>query len=120
MTFVKPFESHMFPGLNGHFLKHRFDALANDHNDPGRRLFVTEFDIDNNFDVDLKAEDLDDFMRLAFSHPSVRVSTRFSILTIRAVVRTGTSSGVSNLDKVSKQKRRQEVINIFYSEICYV
>merc|ERR1711935_719149 len=64
-------QSHMHPGLNGHFLKHRFDALANDHNDPGRRLFVTEFDIDNDFDVAFKAEDLDDFMRLAFSHPAV-------------------------------------------------
>ena len=39
--------------------------------DSNRRLWVTEFDIDNDFDVDLKAEDLDDFMRQAFSHPSV-------------------------------------------------
>lgn len=64
-------QSHMHPGLNGHFLKNRFDALAYDHNDAGRRLFVTEFDIDNDFDVAFKAEDLDDFMRIAFSHPAV-------------------------------------------------
>ena len=64
-------QSHIHPGLNGHFLKHRFDTLAYDHNDPGRRLFVTEFDIDNDFDFDFKANDLDDLMRSAFSHPAV-------------------------------------------------
>ena len=64
-------QSHIHPGLNGHFLKQRFDTLANDNNDTDRRLWITEFDIDNDFDVDFKADDLDDFMRSAFSHPAV-------------------------------------------------
>ena len=51
-------QSHMFPGLNGHFLKNRFDTMA----DSGNRLWVTEFDIQT-LDMEFKAEDLEDFMR---------------------------------------------------------
>ena len=56
----------MFAGLNGHFLKNRFDTMA----DPGRRVWVTEMDIQpyglekyGTIDMDFKAEDLEDFMR---------------------------------------------------------
>ena len=59
-------QSHMHPGLNGHYLKNRFDTMA----EYGARLWVTELDFDST-NFPFKAEDMEDFMRMAFSHSAV-------------------------------------------------
>ena len=56
----------MFTGINGDTLYRRIQELEAF----GKELMVTEFDIQD-FDAVRKAEDLEDFMRIAFSHPEI-------------------------------------------------
>ena len=56
----------MFTGINGDLLYGRIEELAV----AGKELMVTEFDIQDSNHV-RKAEDLEDFMRVAFSHPEI-------------------------------------------------
>ena len=56
----------MHPGVNGELLSHRIADLSAF---PGE-LLVTEFDVDDG-NVDDKAEDVEDFMRVAFSQPKI-------------------------------------------------
>ena len=56
----------MFTGINGDTLYRRIQELAS----VGKELMVTEFDIED-FNAVRKAEDLEDFMRIAFSHPQI-------------------------------------------------
>lgn len=59
-------QSHMHSGINGDTLYHRLIDLA----DFDGELLVTEFDIDEPNALD-KAEDVEDFMRIVYSHPDI-------------------------------------------------
>lgn len=59
-------QSHMFPGINGETLYRRIQELEVFE----KELLVTEYDIEG-LDFDAKAEDMEDFMRIAFSHPKI-------------------------------------------------
>ena len=56
----------MFTGINGESLFDRIEELAKS----GKELLVTEFDVQD-LDQQRKAEDVEDFMRVAFSHPEI-------------------------------------------------
>ena len=60
------FSGHMHKGINGAALNRRFVDLSKFAGE----LIVTEFDVDSQ-NMDLRAEDVEDFYRVAFSQPKV-------------------------------------------------
>ena len=59
-------QSHMKENLNADAIKWRFDELSS----RGHPLWATEFDTKQP-DIDERALDLEDFMRMTYSHPKV-------------------------------------------------
>ena len=62
----KPLKSHMFSAFNGDAVYQRIEELDT----LGHELRVTEFDVNEPNHV-RKAEDIENFMRIAFSHKSI-------------------------------------------------
>jgi len=65
----------MFTGVNGDLLYGRIEELAK----TGKELMVTEFDVQD-LDHVRKAEDVEDFMRIAFSHKDISMILLWSWL----------------------------------------
>ena len=59
-------QGHMKPFVNGHVVNRRLDTISQYNH----RVWVTEFDIKSEDSAE-KGNDVEDFMRVAFSHPNV-------------------------------------------------
>ena len=59
-------QSHMKEGFNAEIVNERLDLMAM----AGHRLIITEFD-SSHYDLSERAKDVEDFLRLTYSHPAV-------------------------------------------------